>query len=190
MDSLGRIFEVMVTIVLLFFVPLSYTGAKQDMICQTYVTTETTYFVEAIRNAGCITRTTYETFQKKLAETGYVYDIDIIHYEETMFYKEEETADSKRLDFEILDSKALDSETTDAELYEGFYYGHYLNEIMEVLYEKEERYEMKQGDYIMVKVRNKNKTYGTKLQEWFLKRSIDTEQIYVVYGGSIRNEIY
>lgn len=186
MDSLGRIFEVMVTIVLLFFVPLSYTGAKQDMICQTYVTTETTYFVEAIRNAGCITKITYETFQKKLAETGYVYDIDIIHYEETMFYQEEETIRPK-----TLDSKIAYSETIDSELYEGFYYGHYLDEIMEVLYEKQEdRYKMKQGDYIMVKVRNKNKTYGTKLQEWFLKRSIDAEQIYVVYGGAIRNEIY
>lgn len=172
MDILGRICEIIVTIILLFFVPLAYSGTKNDLIVQTYVMTETSYFVEAVRNSGCLTKNMYDLFLKKLDETGHIYDIEFTHYEENISY---DLQTDSNLDEIVQLSQHL--------------YGTYTQDVLEELYETG-RYMMKQGNYFMIKVVNKDKTYGTKMQEWFLQRSLPNAQISVVYGGVIRNETY
>lgn len=172
MDILGRVCEIIVTVILLFFIPLAYTGAKHDMMIQTYVTTETSFFAEAIRNSGSLTKNMYDLFLKKLNETGHVYEIELTHYEE-------------KIDFDLQN----DSNQNELVQFSNHYYGIYTQDIIKDLYETTQ-YTMKQGDYFMVKVQNKDKTYGTKLQEWFLQRALPNVQIFAVYGGIIRNEAY
>ena len=41
MDSFGRVIEILVTVVLLFLVPVYYISLKQDAVCRVQVQTET-----------------------------------------------------------------------------------------------------------------------------------------------------
>lgn len=166
MDSFGRIAELIITVLLLFFVPLEYMAVKQDAISQTYVTAETSYFVDSVRNLGYVNREMYETFIRKLDCTNNVYDIEMTHHR----YKLEPNEDS----------------------YRGHYYSNDKGEILNTIYAETEKtqYLFHQGDYFLLKVKNKNKTFGNAVQELFLEFELPLEQIYVVYGGAIRDEIY
>lgn len=166
MNAFGKMAELLVTICLLFFVPLQYMAAKQDIINQIYVTSETSYFVDSVRNLGYMNKEMYETFVRKIHCTGNTYKIEMNHYK----YVLEPFGDS----------------------YRGHYYGSYGEEIREKIYSegKDREYLFHQGDYFVLKVKNKNKTFGNRMQEMFMRIKSPTEQIYVVYGGAIRDEIY
>ncbi len=41
----------------------------------------------------------------------------------------------------------------------------------------------------MIQVYNKNKTIATLLSQSILKTNLPVEQVYVVYGGAIRDEV-
>ena len=89
MDYFGRVMEILVTVILLFIVPLNYMSARNELLCQNYVTTETTYFVDSVRNVGFINRQMYETFVKKLAITNIPYEVSMTHYKEKLIQTEE-----------------------------------------------------------------------------------------------------
>lgn len=169
MDSFGRIVEIIVTAVLLFIVPLNYSAAKQDMIIQTMVGAETAYFADSVRNVGFISRAMYETYLRKLDTTGHVYEIEIIHYRKT--------------------AGQLISENGPGG-YDYYYYGIYTEDILKEMYQEseDESYYLKQGDYISVKIKNKDKTLFTRLAEGILNRSLAVPQIEAVYGGAVKDE--
>jgi hypothetical protein len=167
--------ELLVTVVLLFLVPLNYMAIKQDMICQTYITTEVSYLVDSVRNLGYVTDQMYTTFLRKLEATNQVYDVELIHY--------------KRVIDPIIEEDAVVWN-------ECNYYCTYTEDILNQLYMENNMddsvncYRLNQGDYFTMKVSNKNKTFAVRLQEFFLNRSISAKQIMVVYGGAIRDEAY
>ncbi len=151
---------------------------KQDMICQTYVTTEVSYLVDSVRNLGYVTDQMYTTFLRKLEATNQVYDVELIHY--------------KRVVDPILEENTVVWN-------ECNYYCTYTSDILNQLYMGTNDvdddgsvncYKMNQGDYFTMKVHNKNKTFAVRLQEFFLHRNLTAEQIMVVYGGAIRDEAY
>lgn len=164
MESFGRMFEILVTIVLIFFIPIQYFAVKQDMISQTYVTTQTTYLVDSVRNLGYLNKGMYESYLRKLQGTNNIYEIRMTHYQ---LVNEEENED-----------------------YTKHYFSTYEKDILNQVYEDSGngRYEFHQGDYLMVKVQNKNKTLGSILTGNFMGISPPKEQIQVVYGGMIRDE--
>lgn len=163
MESFGRIIEILVTMVLIFFIPIQYFAIKQDMISQTYVTTQTTYLVDSVRNIGYLSKEMYETYLRKLQGTNNTYEIKITHYE--FVYEEEQ------------------------EEYTKHSFCTYEDDILEEIYDElgNGRYEFHQGDYLMIKVHNKNKTFGSFLTSHIGIGSMN-EQIQVVYGGAIRDE--
>lgn len=75
--------EILVTVILLFIVPLNYMSARNELLCQNYVTTETTYFVDSVRNAGFVNKQMYETFIKRLSVTKIPYEVKMTHYKES-----------------------------------------------------------------------------------------------------------
>lgn len=166
MDSFGRILEIIITVVLIFLIPIQYFAIKQDMISQTYVTTQTSYLVDSVRNLGYLNKETYDTYLRKLQATNNVYEIKMTHYQ--FVYEAEE------------------------EDYAKHYYCTYENDILDQIYDENsiERYDFHQGDYLMLKVKNKNKTYGTFMVHHLMGVNLSQEQIQVVYGGVIRDEGY
>lgn len=169
MEAFGRIAEIFVTAILLFLVPLNYTAAKQDMINQTYVMTETFYLVDSVRNLGYLSANMYETYLKKLKATGHVYQVDMTQYRKEAVVRE------------------------NGEDYQYHYFGIYTEEIKAVLYsEKPEpaEYRFGQGDHFLLKVYNLDQSFFSRMSELLTGRTSGGPQISVIYGGAIRDEAY
>lgn len=148
----------------MFLVPVSYMASKQDSITQTYVTTETAYLVDSVRNTGFLSKQMYESFLKKLDGTGQAYEIQLNHYKKTVDITQEE--------------------------YLQYYHGIYKEDILAQLFNQEKgRYLFHKGDFFSVKIVNKNKTMAARLQGIFYGSLFSKNQIQVVYGGAIRDEI-
>ncbi len=167
MDYFGRVMELFVTVILLFLVPLNYMSAKNEMLCQTYVTTETAYFVDSVRNIGFVDRQMYETFVKKLTVTNVPYEIEMSHYK-TRLHETEESIGTEKI-------------------YTSYYQGMYHEEIMGAILDSDS-YCFNRGDFFSVSVKKKGLTWGDRLESFLTGRSQGKEEMQVVYGGSIRDE--
>ncbi len=78
MDSFGRIAEILVTIVLLFVVPVIIYAGISESNRNMYITTQTRMFADKVRNQGYISSGMYEEYIGSLSEDT-VYDIKLIH---------------------------------------------------------------------------------------------------------------
>lgn len=169
LNSFNKIIGIFVAVVLMFIFPLMYNAQKQDMISQVYVSNETTEFINNIKNKGYITKNMYHSYVSKINGTGNLYNIEIIHSHKKIEPLYEEDTGEFINDYTI------------------YYYNTYQDEIYEVI-DQEETYHFSQGDFISIKVNNKNKTLATTLMQVVYKSIIPTEQIIVTYGGLIRDE--
>lgn len=163
MESFGKIILFFVLSLLLFLCPTYYYAIKQDNIIQSIVYKETVDFVNGIRNTGSITQETYNRFVKQLDQTGNVYQIEFVHQK--------------------MNDQSVVLENGKYKEYENYYTQEILNEL-----NVNHRYYLKRNDYISIVIKNRNKTMGGKLQKLFLHQVQDV-QIYVSYGGLIRDEI-
>lgn len=159
MDSFGRIIEILVTVVLLFLVPVYYVSLRQDAVCQSQVRTETSYFVDSVRNQGYLTRNMYELFLKELDNTGLVYHVELTYYKKV---------------------KVLNDEGE----YEIHYEAAYTDELL-----GQEKIQFQKGGFFKAEVENISKPLSAKIAEMLLSVDISERQIYAVYGGAVRDEI-
>lgn len=171
-NALGKIVVILFSVLLFFILPILYLSQKQDVINQNYVMTETVKFVDSIKNQGYLTKNMYDSYIKKIDETNNVYTVEIEHSHKTISPLYDE--DSKQF---------LDDISTN-------YYSTYEEDILKELYEGSGTYTFSQGDYISVKVYNKNKTFSAKLQQSLYHSEMPGIQILITYGGIIRDEDY
>lgn len=165
MHGFEKMVEIIVTVILLFLVPLQYAGAKADVVSRSYVMTETAYFVDSVRNTGCLTTQMYQEYLKKLAVTGQVYDIEITHYQKLL------------------------NETESG--YQTYYHGVYTEELLKQLFSEEDRYEFLPGDFIRLQVKSKSPSFAEKFSLFFRAEAVKNaafQEVQVIYGGRIRNE--
>lgn len=172
-NTIGKIFAVLLAVLLFFVYPLMHMFEQQDKTSRIFVFTETTAFVDAIRNTGHLTPQMYEEFTRKLSATDNIYEIGLEHRH-------------KRLDPVYGDP--LDP-TTFQEAYVVNYATSYTEEIMNKIFPElgnQETYEFSNGDYLLVRIINKNKTLGTRVKELLLGSALPTQTIFVQYGGMIK----
>ena len=168
MDYFGRVAEILVTAVLLFIVPLNYMSARNELLCQTYIETETVYFVDSVRNIGFIDKQMYETFIRKLSVTKIPYEISMSHYKNKVGNQISEQEGKEDVYYSY---------------YQGIYHEDMMNQILEENY-----YYFNKGDFFSVVVRKNGLTWGDYLENFLTGRNQNTSEIQVVYGGSIRDE--
>lgn len=77
MDILGRIFVIVITIILITLFPLQYIAQLQSETIDDVVNQYSSEFTETARNEGCITKDMYEDYIHKFDATGELYDIEI-----------------------------------------------------------------------------------------------------------------
>lgn len=170
MDSFSKIIAIFLAVILLFISPLLYMAQKQDSISQLYVLSETSKFIDSIKNSGYVSQNMYEDFIKKIDSTGNLYEIELTHCH-------------KRVE------PLVDINTNDIlQDFSVFYYNTYEDEIFEA-FDMGRDYYFNRGDYISIHVINSNKTMAVSLLENLLSRDIEDTQIIVTYGGMIRDEI-
>ncbi len=170
MDSFSKIITFLLAAFILFLGPLLYMAQKQDAISQSYVSNETTQFVDSIKNTGFLSMDTYLDFINKIDATNNLYNIEIVHSHRVV--------------------EPLYDENTGAFLedYDIYYINTYQDDILDT-FDKGEAYYFSPGDLISVTVVNRTRTIATKLMELFYSRDVPDEQILVTYGGMIRDEV-
>lgn len=172
MNSFSKIIALLIAVLLLFLVPIFYFAQKQDAVIQNYVMTETASFMDTIRNNGYVTKEMYNSFLKKLDATNLLYKIQMerVHPMVNPVYEEQT-------------GTFMNDVTT-------HYQKSYSEDMRKEIYEGKGIYQFQQGDYISVKIVNRTKTYATRLQQMLYAHEMPTIQIYVTYGGIIRDENY
>jgi hypothetical protein len=171
MNPFSKIVAILIAAIIMFISPLLYMAQKQDIISQTYVSNETIKFIDNIKNTGVIDAKTYQAYVNKIDATGNIYDIEIVHAHKVVDPLYDVNTGAFLNDYDI------------------YYTNTYSSDILATFDEGKEYY-FSQGDYISITVKNRSKTFATKLMESFYRTDIDDEQILVSYGGLIRDENY
>lgn len=176
-DSLSKIVAIILAVLLLFIFPILNMFENQDNTTQIFVLTQTCEFVDSVRSLGYITPDMYREFVNKLSATNNIYEIEMEHYHQKFdpVYDDPKDAATFKNDFNIN------------------YWATYTDEIMGVLFPESsagEDYKMSKGDYFKVKVRNRNKTAATRIQEILYNTDLSTAKIMVTYGGMVKDENY
>lgn len=167
-NSFSEVMMVIIACIIFFIYPIYSTAQKQDSILQSYVTNETTEFVDRIRTNGYISSDMYSVFEKKILQTNNSYEIKITHQHQIInpVYKENG----------IFTNNVKVSYTNT-----------YEKEILNTLFNGSGSYRFSQGDYICIEIYNRNPTLAAKLQQVFYGIT-GNKQIAVTYGGLIRDE--
>lgn len=143
-DSTITIILVTCVIVLMFFFPFLFITAQQDTIDANEVKTITESFVNSVAKEGKITQNNYDEFKSKLNATGNKYTIE--------------------LEAQKCNNYPYDSAKAYYVIGKNMYYSEFTNIIENEIYENGE-YGLKKGDYIKVKVENRNYTLATQLKK-------------------------
>ena len=114
MNAVEKVVAILLAAVLLFICPIQIVAQKQDVVMQQYVTMETSYFIDSVRNLGYLSRQMYEEYKKKIDIGGTLYNVELTHYH--MVYYD--------------DSQAKD-------LVHRRYQCYYMQDIMDQIYDKD-----------------------------------------------------
>ncbi len=80
-DSLSIVFAIIISLILIFFVPLLDTWEMQDNLSYVVTYSAVTDFVDTVRNTGYISPDNYHTFLSTILATGNTYDVTMEHRE-------------------------------------------------------------------------------------------------------------
>lgn len=162
MKSFSFVCEILVTMCLLFLVPLMFFQYQQEILMQQEVQYQVVYFTDSIRNTGFLSANMYDDFLKKLANTGHSYKVQ----------------------FEVYEKVWCSGQS------EPIYRGTYTEEILDKIYTKGERYEMHQGDFISICVLRTDAGMIERMLSIAGARGMEGCQIPIRYGGMIRDECF
>lgn len=169
MDVFGKVVAIFAGVILLFIAPLFYMAQKQDSISQLYVAQETTRLTDTIRMSGVLTLTMYKDYIKRIDKTGNLYDLQIVHAHKRVAPDYDETT------------------ATVGKKIHSYFYNTYEDEIY-LAFDEGKDYYFTQGDYISVKVVNRNKTMAASIFSLLSRGDNNEVSILVTYGGLIRDE--
>lgn len=156
-DIFITIITIMAVALLLFIFPLISVTSQDEAITKMDVQALVSTFANTVSKEGKITLDNYDEFVQKLYATGNAYEIEI--------------------EVQILDDTLSREGTEKYVIGESLYYSEFTSAIEKELRENG-KYDLKQGDYIKVKVENTNETFGTQLKR-FLYGAIGKEEVVI-----------
>ncbi len=187
-DSFSKIVAMVLAVLLLFIYPTKNEFERLDETSRIFVLTETSKFVDAVRNLGYITPSMYEEYAGRLAATNNIYDIRMEHRKK----RYDPVYEDPTAGVPLPASPAGDALPIDYVIGFRTYYNNTISKILfpdtPVSANTSRVYEFEKGDYFAVTVYNKNKTMATKIQEMLYNANFDAEKIYVRYGGMVKDE--
>lgn len=160
-NGFDKVIGIFLGVLLLFGIPLLYSVERQENLEQMYLLTETTEFVDTVRQTGTLDKKTYERFSEKVAGFSGVHKIIMIYKTETM---------------QVTDGKiALVAEE------------YYTPQLLEKL-EKEGRWDFFQGDFFKVEIVKNTPGIGERILQLVGKEQEEYTSPLVYYGGRVRND--
>ena len=178
-DNISIIFAAIIGTFLIVILPLFSILDRQDSMSYNVVLTQTTKFVDDVRNKGFIDRESYYNYISALASTSNTYKVDIEAYKKVLIHATDENGDIIENEWveeiELYNTrdilKVIDSENTSYNIDTGKTNNVYLFD---------------ENDEIYVKVRNTNITAGSIIYK-LIAGTANTEVINISYGGVINN---
>ena len=146
----------------MFLLPISFYAKEQDQMERLFLLTETTYFVDSIRNTGVLTDSMLEKFEKKISLLSGFYQIEMEH--------------------------ASQIYTSSQDTYSFQQDCYYTKQILEEL-DLNGKYTFFQGDFFKVSIVEVKNSFGKRLQNLLLGITEQPETIAAYYGGMIRCEV-
>jgi len=164
-DILGKVLAIIASVYVLFFLPLTIVALKMDNTSQAYIDDAVVEFVDNARSTAIITTKAYEELCNRINMVQGNCTVEITHSSE----------------YYILDGHTL------VPLYYDYQKGDILDRIYTVA-GGNQKYEMKNGDFISVTVYNNSPTLATQLYRMIMpgynKSGIS---IYSTYSGYVGN---
>ena len=156
-DSVITIVAIFLAAILMFIFPIMTVSDRIDDISQMSIQTETSEFVNRIRNKGTLTLKDYNEF----IQTATMGGIDPLDVE---------------MEIQILDQNPnIEENNTDkTKIGQNLYYNIYTSQIEEKL-GKDEKIVLKEGDIISVNVKSTNKSFGQILKNIFYRVADNTQ---------------
>lgn len=180
-DTISIIFAALIGTFLIVIMPLYSILDRQDSMSYNVVLTQTTKFVDDIRNNGFITKESYYDYISALATTSNSYKVSIEAYKRTLIRDTDEDGniikDSFVEEVELYNTKdileVLEAETVNKEA----------NDIG-----KNNTYLLNENDEIYVRVYNTNITSGSIIYSMFTNGKAKADKVInVSYGGVVNN---
>lgn len=88
-EAYGTVVAIMLSVYMMFILPLNNMLYENDKLEQMYIVNEITYFVEQVRNTGCIDENMYLSLERNITGLNNRYNIMITHYKS--IYNEDES---------------------------------------------------------------------------------------------------
>lgn len=155
-DSLITIVAIFLAAILMFVFPLASISEMNDNEALAMVQSYTTEFVDNIRSKGKITQEDYDSYIQKLGATGNSYDVE--------------------MEVQIADVNP-GKKTENQQIGDTTYYGEYTTQIKDKL-DQNKQYNLKEGDYVVVFVKNTNTTISQMIKS--VLYSVTGDQSYVI----------
>lgn len=137
-NSFEHIINLILSIFLIFLFPLLIINQHRDLLVQTQVEENVNAFVDNISIKACISNNMYEDLSININKLSPYYKI-IIEHEEKHYYPDYQLNEDPAIGEELYKVQMLSSHT---------------DIILNEIYENNNPYYMKQGDYINVKLIN------------------------------------
>lgn len=164
-DAFGRIVAIIASVFVLFFLPMIIVTQKMDNTAQAYIDNAVVEFVDNARATGVVSPQSYEKMCREIDTIQSNCLIEIRH-----------------------SSRQAVSDGTEIEIQ---YYDYFKDDILAVMYPPagaNQKYKMKNGDFISVTVYNKTPTLGTRLYRMIMPLyNPSGVTIYSTYSGFVGN---
>lgn len=165
-DFFGRMVAIFVLVIAIVFLPICALAIKQENTTRSMIETYVTEFVDNARTTGKITAEEYEKCYRNVLMCQDFCSLSITH------------------------SSRMYSSSADGSV--AYYADFVTKDILDAIYNNGDEihdYELRNGDYLTVLVKNEKPTFATKLFRLFNKRKTTDVSIYVNYGGLVGNYI-
>ena len=171
-DILGRMAAIFITVIAVVFLPILVLSLKMENTTRSMIETYVTQFVDNARTTGKITPEEYEKTYANILRCQDYCSFQMTH--SSRMYAPD--------DGMLSDQNAV------------AYYSDFNNQdILDVMYksydDKNIPYEMRNGDYLTVTVKNERPTFATRLYRLIVRSNGNDTSIYVNYGGLVGNYI-
>lgn len=208
-DNLMRVFSVLVSVIILFILPLYITFEKMDDISYSLALKITSNFVDNVNAKGYLTEEMYNDFISRLSVTGMLYDVKMEHvakkYNPNYFVYNDSGELINTVDYSVYASilagytnddvvNELGAKKSNIKLsYNTSEIKYTEKQILDEINSNKIKkvYTMNKGDEFSVRIKNENVTIATVLFNAFTLGIGGTEnntRVYINYGGSILEE--
>lgn len=183
-NAISSISAALLAIVLIFLFPLMQTAQREEDLSTLSAYNNLVQFADAVRNKGYLSREMFEDFNRELARSGIVYDIELEHRHKKYHPEYSDPADA----------------TTFQNEFTVVYEGHFTEDVLASLYSNapsgdsgkgEELYLMQAGDFWVVTLSPRARSSYDILSGYLTGiTGRESGSRGLTYGGMILNEDY